>query len=262
MTERIHLSLLDLAPVGRGTAQADAVTAVREVASWADGVGLNRFWVAEHHGAANIASSAPAVLFAAVGAATERIRIGSGGVMLPNHPPLVVAESFGTLAALYPDRVDLGIGRAPGTNPQTAQALRRSPDERFGQDLTELLSFVRGRFTGGHPYETIRAVPRPPVPPQTWLLGSSTTSARLAGELGLRYAFAHHFFGAPGAADALVAYREAFRPAEGGPSNPHAVVTAHVVCGENDEHARYLATPALAPCPGRGWPCRAVRRPR
>lgn len=250
MTDRVALSVLELAPVERGAPEAAAVAGAREVARWADRAGLRRFWVAEHHNSGGIASSAPAVLLAAVGAVTERIRIGSGGVMLPNHPPLVVAESFRTLGALYPDRVDLGIGRAPGTDPATAEALRRVPVDRFDSEVDDLLGFLRGTFPSEHRYEHIRAVPES-RPPQVWMLGSSVQSAQLAALLGLPYAFAHHFFGARGAAAALKTYRESFRP---GPalSRPHAMVTAHVVCGEDDEHARWLAAPAVMSALGVG----------
>ncbi|GAA4873590.1 MsnO8 family LLM class oxidoreductase [Saccharopolyspora cebuensis] len=256
MSDRIPLSVLELAPVERGTAAAGAVAAAREVARWADAAGLHRFWVAEHHNSGNIASSAPAVLLAAVGAVTERIRLGSGGVMLPNHPPLVVAESFGTLDALHPGRVDLGVGRAPGTDPTTAEALRRVPAERFGSEVDDLIGFVRGSFPPGHHYEGIRAVPAPAAPPQVWMLGASTSSARAAALLGLPYAFAHHFFGATGAAEALAAYRAEFRPVSG-MARPHAMITAHVVCGEDAEHARWLAAPAIMSALGVGGAGRA-----
>ncbi|MER6989010.1 LLM class flavin-dependent oxidoreductase [Saccharopolyspora hirsuta] len=251
MTDSVALSLLELAPVERGASEAASVAAAREVARWADGAGLHRFWVAEHHNTGNIASSAPAVLLSAIGAATERIRLGSGGVMLPNHPPLVVAESFGTLAALFPGRVDLGVGRAPGTDPATAEALRRVPADRFDSEVDDLLGFLSGTFPSGHRYEHIRAVPEPTRPPQLWMLGSSVQSAQLAALLGLPYAFAHHFFGARGAAAALSAYRKEFRPSPA-LSSPYAMITVHVVCGEDDEHARWLAAPAVMSALGVG----------
>jgi luciferase family oxidoreductase group 1 len=239
----IPVSVLDTAPVQRSAAAADALAATVELARRADDAGFTRFWVTEHHNSASIASSSPAVLLAAIGAATGRIRIGSGGVMLPNHPPLIVAEAFRTLGALFPDRVDLGIGRAPGTDPATAEALRRVPVERFDQELDELLHFLGGTFPAEHPYHGIQAVPAIEIPPTVWLLGSSGQSALVAAKLGLPYAFAHNFFSSRGVVAALNSYRENFRP---GPlERPHSMVVVHVVCGEDDEHARWLSDPAV-----------------
>ncbi len=186
-----------------------------EHARRADELGFTRYWLAEHHNMPGIASSAPPVMISAIAGATERIRVGSGGVMLPNHPPLVVAEQFGTLAALYPGRIDLGLGRAPGTDPFTAQALRReatpSADD-FPDQLGELGCFLAGEWPEGHPYARIAAVPHAAEPPVIWLLGSSLYSAELAGLLGMPFAFAHHF-SAANTLPALKRYREAFRPA-------------------------------------------------
>jgi luciferase family oxidoreductase group 1 len=242
----LPLSLLDIAPVGAGSTTTEALHTTIALAQRAEQLGFTRIWVAEHHGMAGIASSAPAVLISAIAGATRTIRVGSGGVMLPNHAPLVVAEQFGTLAALYPERIDLGLGRAPGTDPRTAAALRRSAAqlsaEDFPQQLGELACFLAGEFPPGHPYEQVGAVPRATHIPPIWLLGSSDYSAQLAGLLSLPFAFAHHFAGGNTLA-ALKVYREAFRPSEDLPE-PYAMVTAQVVCAETDEDARRLALPA------------------
>jgi luciferase family oxidoreductase group 1 len=229
--------MLDLAPVGEGADTTAALRATIAVAERADQLGLTRMWVAEHHGMAGIASSAPAVLIGAIAAATKKIRVGSGGVMLPNHAPLVVAEQFGTLAALYPDRIDLGLGRAPGTDPRTAAALRRSATqlsaEDFPQQLGELACFLAGRFPDGHPYQHVGAVPHAAHTPPIWLLGSSDYSAHLAGMLGLPFAFAHHFSG-ENTLVALKRYRESFEPTPELPE-PYA---------EDDATAEWLALPS------------------
>ncbi len=197
-----------------------------------------------------IASSAPAVLIGAVAAATTTIRVGSGGgvMMLPNHPPLVVAEQFGTLEALHPGRIDLGLGRAPGTDPNTARALRRSADplsaDDFPQQLGELLAFFGGDFPADHPYAPIVATPGRGNQPAMWLLGSSGYSAQVAGILGLPFAFAHHF-SAQNTLPALRLYRERFQPSEV-LKEPYALVAASVVGADNDERAEYLAARARA----------------
>jgi luciferase family oxidoreductase group 1 len=190
-----------------------------------------------------IASSAPAVLIGHLADATTSIRVGSGGVMLPNHAPLVVAEQFGMLEALHPGRVDLGIGRAPGTDQLTAAALRRSKDglsaDDFPNELSELLAFFDGSFPDGHPYQRITAVPARGNAPAVWLLGSSGYSAQVAGFLGLPFAFAHHFSPA-NTLPALRLYRSSFRPSET-LSAPYALVAIAVVCADTDERARWLA---------------------
>ncbi|MCU1601969.1 MAG: hypothetical protein JWO22_2678, partial [Frankiales bacterium] len=183
----IPLSVLDLVPVASGRSSASALQDAVTLAQHVEELGYGRLWVAEHHGMPGIASSAPAVLIAALAGATSRIRVGSGGVMLPNHPPLTVAEQFGTLAGLYPDRIDLGIGRAPGTDQRTAQLLRRGNVD----DIPGEIQLVRAFFDG--PVEGITAVPAEGNSPEVWLLGSSGYSAQLAGLLGLPFAFAHHF---------------------------------------------------------------------
>jgi len=241
----VPLSVLDLAPVVSGRTAADALEGTRELAQHVERLGFTRFWLAEHHNMPGIASSAPAVLISAVAAATERIRVGSGGVMLPNHPPLVVAEQFGTLSALYPGRIDLGLGRAPGTDPLTARALRRSveplSDDDFPQQLGELIGFLRGGFRPGHAFGQIRAVPGDGVGPPIWLLGSSGYSAQLAGELGLPFAFAHHFM-AHNTLPALAVYRRAFQPTDELPE-PYAMVAVQVVVADSDETAERLVLP-------------------
>ncbi|GAA4822955.1 LLM class flavin-dependent oxidoreductase [Streptomyces ziwulingensis] len=241
----IPLSVLDIASVDTAGGPVAALAGARELASAADALGYERFWVAEHHGMHGIASSVPAVLLAAIGQRTERIRIGAGGVILPNHAPYAVAESFATLATLFPGRVDLGIGRS-GADPVLAHALRRAPDDEFTDTLEELLGFLDGGFPEGHPYQRLEALPRPPVAPRAWSLGASVRSATEAGRRGLPYAFAHHFFNSRGAEEALAAYRENFRPSARA-ERPHAIVTVFTICGETSEQARRLADPALFP---------------
>jgi luciferase family oxidoreductase group 1 len=246
MTGRPKLSVLDLAIVGEGSSHAEALANSVELARSVERLGYHRHWVAEHHNMPGIASSAPAVLAAALAAATDRIRVGSGGVMLPNHAPLVVAEQFGMLEALHPGRIDLGIGRAPGTDGITAAALRRSADplsdEDFPRQLSELIGFFRGEFPEGHPYNHITAVPGVGDQPEIWLLGSSGYSAQLAGMLGMHFAFAHHFM--PRNTDAaLELYRQHFRPSEQ-LAEPYAMVAVAAIAASDDERARYLAGPA------------------
>lgn len=242
----IPLSVLDLAPVAEGFSSGEALQATIGTAQRADELGFSRFWVAEHHSMPGIASSAPAVLIGAIAAATTRIRVGSGGVMLPNHAPLAVAEQFGTLAALHPGRIDLGLGRAPGSDPLTAHALRRGQDlqaDNFPEELGELAAFLADDFPAEHPYRgRVRAVPTGDLQPPLWLLGSSLFSAELAGLLGLPFAFAHHFSGAH-TIPALERYRASFR--EGGLlTKPYAMVTVQVVCAPTDAEADRLALPS------------------
>ena len=193
-----------------------------------------------------IASRAPAVLIGRIADATTTLRVGSGGVMLPNHPPLVVAEQFGMLENLHPGRIALGLGRAPGTDPGTAAALRRSVDalsaEDFPEQLGELVAFFTDAFPDGHPYAAMSAVPRPESMPPIWLLGSSGYSAQVAGLLGLPFAFAHHF-SAQNTIPALDLYRKRFRPSSG-LDQPYAMVAASVLVAESDERARELAMPS------------------
>jgi luciferase family oxidoreductase group 1 len=235
----VPLSVLELATVAEGSSPAVALAEATELAGHLDRLGYHRIWVAEHHGMPAVASSAPAVLVAHLAAATSRVRVGSGGVMLPNHAPLVIAEQFATLEALHPGRIDLGIGRAPGTDHHTARALRRAADlsaEHFPQDVVELI----GYFTGA--VERPRAMPGVGYLPEVWLLGSSLFSAQLAGLLGLPFSFAHHFnprYTEP----ALDRYRESFR-ASALLSAPRAMVAVAAICAETDAEARRVAAPA------------------
>ena len=185
------------------------------------------------------------MLIAHLASVTETMRLGSGGVMLPNHSPLVIAEQFGMLESLHPGRIDLGLGRAPGTDPMTAQALRRtaqlSDGDDFPQQLAELVAWLEGSFPDDHPYAKVKAVPHAPTRPDIWLLGSSGYSAQLAGMLGLPFSFAHHFSGG-GTEQALALYRDTFRPSET-LDEPYAMIGVNVVCADTDEHARWLAAP-------------------
>jgi len=237
------LSVLDLAPVSEGSTPAEALHHSVELAQLVERLGYGRHWVAEHHNMPGIASSAPAVLLAHIASATSTIRIGSGGVMLPNHASLVVAEQFGMLEALHPGRVDLGIGRAPGTDQITASALRRtrSPftEDEFPAQLVELLGYFSGRFPENHPYRHITAVPGLGYSPALWLLGSSDYSANVAGVLGLPFSFAHHFASA-GTDAAVAAYREAFKPSDT-LAEPYVMLGVTVVCADSDEHAQWLS---------------------
>src|SRR5436309_6233127 len=191
------LSALDLAPVSEGSTPADALRNSIELVRHVERLGYHRHWVAEHHNMPGIASSAPAVLIAHLADATSTLRVGSGGVMLPNHAALAVAEQFGMLEAMHPGRIDLGIGRAPGTDPLTASALRRAPvalgADEFPEQLSDLVRFFSGEFPDDHPYERITAVPAEGHQPSLWLLGSRDYSALVAGLLGWPFSFAHHF---------------------------------------------------------------------
>jgi luciferase family oxidoreductase group 1 len=239
----LPLSVLDLAPVGEGSTPAAALRSSLLLAAEAERLGYRRYWVAEHHNMPGIASSSPAVLLAHAAGVTESIRLGSGGVMLPNHASLVVAEQFGMLEALHPGRIDLGIGRAPGTDQLTARALRRSPRglaaDDFPEQLVELMGYFSGAFPEGHPYARITAVPGLGYGPDLWLLGSSDYSARAAGMLGLPFSFAHHF-AAGNTLPALQAYRDAFRPSDD-LAEPYVMLGVSVVCAESDDEARWLA---------------------
>ena len=240
----VPLSILDLAGVGVGQSTGEALHATTELAVAAQRWGYGRFWVAEHHGMPAVASAAPPVLLAHLAAHTSTIRLGSGGVMLPNHAPLTVAEQFGTLAALHPGRIDLGLGRAPGSDQLTSFALRRrmeNPDEDLVDRLAELLHFQHGSFPADHPFSRIPATPVSPIP--VWLLGSSDFSARLAGSLGLPFAFAHHFAGtAMNTALALEIYREAFRPSAM-LAEPYPMIGVTVLAADTEQEARFLAGP-------------------
>jgi luciferase family oxidoreductase group 1 len=237
----IPFSILDLSPIAEGYNVSDALEASKRMAVAAEALGYHRFWLAEHHGMPGIASAATAVVIGHVGAATKRIRIGSGGIMLPNHSPMVIAEQFGTLAALFPGRVDLGVGRAPGTDMRTAQALRRNLDagaENFPRDIQEL-QLLLGDVQPG---QGLMAVPGANSHVPVWLLGSSLYSAHLAAALGLPYAFASHF--APDQLfEAISIYRDRFQPSAT-LDQPYMIVSVMAALAETDEEAASLFTSA------------------
>jgi luciferase family oxidoreductase group 1 len=232
------LSILDLVRVTEQTSAREALDNARALAAHAEGLGFRRFWVAEHHNMRGIASAATSLVIAHIAAGTTSIRVGAGGIMLPNHSPLVIAEQFGTLATLFGDRIDLGLGRAPGTDPFASQALRRDPAsaEQFPQDVLELQAFL----AEPQPGQGVVAVPGAGTNVPLWILGSSTFGARLAAELGLPYAFASHF--APAALDeALRTYRAYFKPSKQ-LAQPYAMVGVNVIAADTDAQARRLAT--------------------
>ena len=235
----VSLSVLDLAPVSTGGSTGEALRHTTTLAQRVERLGYRRFWVAEHHNMPAIASSSPAVLIAHLAAATSSIRVGSGGVMLPNHAPLVVAEQFGTLEALHPGRIDLGIGRAPGTDQHTALALRRTVEGLSAEDFPEELERLMAFFAGT---DRILASPGRGDRPDIWLLGSSGFSARLAGLLGLPFSFAHHF-SATNTEPALALYRQSFRPSPWLDA-PYAMVAVNTICADTDERADWLAGPS------------------
>lgn len=236
----IPLSVLDLAPIPEGGDAAQALRNSLDLAQHAEAWGYRRYWVAEHHNMDGVASSATAVLVGYLAGGTQRIRVGSGGVMLPNHAPLVIAEQFGTLATLYPGRIDLGLGRAPGTDPATMQALRGhlagDHEANFPQDVVELQTYLGE----AEPDQTVRAIPGTGTRVPIWLLGSSLYSAQLAAHLGLPFAFASHF--APSLlARALQIYRAGYRPSSDWPA-PHVMVGVNVVAADTNAEAAYLFT--------------------
>jgi luciferase family oxidoreductase group 1 len=231
----VRFSVLDLAPVVSGSTSGQALRNTLDLARHTERLGYHRYWLAEHHAMPGIASSATAVLIGQVAAATSRMRVGSGGVMLPNHAPMVVAEQFGTLEALYPGRIDLGLGRAPGTDQATALALRRSPEALSVDDFPEQVIELRDYFRGDS-----KVTPAAGNEPPIWLLGSSGYSARLAGLLGMPFAFAHHF-SAENTVPALALYRDSFRP--GALTEPYSMIGVSVTAADTDERARELAAP-------------------
>ncbi|MFA1542805.1 LLM class flavin-dependent oxidoreductase [Actinomadura monticuli] len=231
----VRFSVLDLAPVVSGSTSGQALRNTLDLARHAERLGYHRYWLAEHHAMPGIASSATAVLIGQVAAATSTMRVGSGGIMLPNHAPMVVAEQFGTLEALYPGRIDLGLGRAPGTDQATALALRRSPDALSVDDFPQQVIELRDYFGAGS-----KVTPAAGNEPPIWLLGSSGYSARLAGLLGLPFAFAHHF-SAENTEPALALYRDSFRP--GALDEPYTMIGVSVTAAATDERARELAAP-------------------
>ncbi|HEY6027794.1 MAG TPA: LLM class flavin-dependent oxidoreductase [Pseudolabrys sp.] len=237
------VSVLDLSPVASGSTAAQALRNTLDLARLADSLGFTRYWIAEHHNMPMIASSAPEIMIGQVAAATSRIRVGSGGVMLPNHAPLMVAERFKVLEALYPGRIDLGLGRAPGTDPATSYALRRrqgvSEEDDFLDRFNELMLFETHGFPAGHPFANVKAMPADVPLPPIFLLGSSDYSAQLAGHIGAVFAFAHHF-ATFDAAEAMRLYRDNFKPSVSH-AKPYAILATHVVCADTDEEADRLA---------------------
>jgi luciferase family oxidoreductase group 1 len=234
----VPLSILDLVPVPEGATPREALLRSLQLAQHAERLGYRRFWVAEHHNMPGIASAATSVVIGFLAAGTSTIRVGAGGIMLPNHSPLVIAEQFGTLDALYPGRIDLGLGRAPGTDPLTVRALRRDPRsaEYFPQDVQELQALLAPVQDG----QRVQAVPGAGSNVPLWILGSSLYGAQLAAALGLPYAFASHF--APDAlSDALRIYRERFVPAAPG-DRPYAMIGVNVVAADSDPEARRMFT--------------------
>ena len=235
----IPLSILDLAPIAAGSDVSHALRNSRDLARHAERLGFHRFWLAEHHGMPGIASAATAVVIGHVAAGTATIRVGAGGIMLPNHAPLVIAEQFGTLAALYPDRIDLGLGRAPGTDQATMRALRRtlaSDPEGFPDDVREIM----GYFAPATREQKIRAVPGAGARVPIWILGSSLYGAQVAAAFGLPFAFASHF--APQQmVPALALYRERFRPSAA-LARPYVMLGFNVFAADTDDEVRLLAT--------------------
>lgn len=233
-----RLSILDLVRVTEGGSIRESLDNARDLAVHAEQLGYQRIWVAEHHNMESIASAATSLVISHIAAGTSRIRVGAGGIMLPNHSPLVIAEQFGTLAHLYPGRIDLGLGRAPGTDQSTLRALRRTPatSDRFPEDVLELQALLAPAVPG----QNIRAIPGEGTQVPLWILGSSTFGAALAAELGLPYAFASHF--APQQLmTALEVYRSRFKPSAQLQA-PHAMVGVNIIAADTDAEARRLAT--------------------
>jgi luciferase family oxidoreductase group 1 len=238
-----HYSLLDLSPIPEGKTAADALANTVALSRAAEASGYHRFWLAEHHNMPGIASAATAVVIGQVAAATTTIRVGAGGIMLPNHAPLVIAEQFGTLDTLFPGRIDLGLGRAPGTDMATARALRRhmAPEDTFPQDVQELLRYFDEPSEGQH----VHAIPGEGTHVPIWILGSSLYGAQLAAYLGLPYAFASHF--APAMLkEALAIYRSEFRPSAY-LKTPYVMIAAGVCAADTDEEATYLRSSSSVP---------------
>ncbi|MCY1069291.1 LLM class flavin-dependent oxidoreductase [Nannocystis sp. RBIL2] len=268
----VPFSVLDLAPIAQGTDAGTALRSTLELARHAEKLGFHRFWLAEHHNMPGIASAATAVVIAHVAGGTSKIRVGAGGIMLPNHAPLIIAEQFGTLDALFPGRIDLGLGRAPGTDMRTTRALRRNlagDVDNFPDDVGELLGYFRPVAPG----QAVQAVPGAGADIEVWLLGSSLYGAQLAGMLGLPYAFASHF--APAALmRAIEVYRHHFRPSER-LERPHLMVAANVIAADTDAEARRLLSslqqmfvslrtgrPGLLPPPIEGYDARLAPHER
>jgi len=235
----VPLSVLDLVPIGSGGTAADALRHSVDLARRAEQLGYLRYWFAEHHGMPGIASSSPEILIEHIASATSRIRVGSGGIMLPNHAPLRIAEAFHTLETLHPGRIDFGVGRAPGTDPVTSRAMHPFDAELFPQQLQEVLGLSGAALPADHPFRTVRVIPAGVRFPPVWILGSSGAGARFAGSLGVGYAFARHFSPAP-PEPAVQAYLESFRPSASFPE-PHVILGVSVICAETAERAEHLA---------------------
>jgi luciferase family oxidoreductase group 1 len=242
----IPLSVLDLSPVTSATPGSAALRNSLDLAQLADALGYKRYWLAEHHNLASIASSAPEIMIGQVAAATRHIRVGSGGVMLVNHAPLMVAERFKVLEALFPGRIDLGLGRAPGTDPVTSYALRRRQDPREGDEFLErfqeLILLERNGFPEGHPFRNVHAVPADVALPPIWLLGSSGYSAELAAAAGMGFAFAHHF-AEHAAQSAMLTYRDHFQPSATLQA-PYAILATAAIAADSGEEAERIAASA------------------
>lgn len=241
---RLPLSVLDLTRIIEGETSADAIETTVAMAQVAEELGYKRVWFAEHHNAPGLASGAPEIMIAHVANKTTRINVGSGGVMLPNHAPLKIAETFRLLEALHPGRIDLGLGRAQGTDQKTAYALRRNPDalaaDDYPQNLAELMAYQDGTFPPNHLFASIRAIPNDVPLPPIWLLGSSAFSGQLAAQTGLGFSFASHI-NRPAAVDVMRAYRNQFQPSTHF-EKPHAILAASVVLGETMEEAQDLSS--------------------
>jgi luciferase family oxidoreductase group 1 len=242
----VPLSVLDLSPVTTATPGSVALRNSLDLARLAERLGYKRYWVAEHHNLANIASSAPEIMIGQIAAVTSEIRVGSGGVMLPNHAPLMVAERFKVLEALFPGRIDLGLGRAPGTDPVTSYALRARQDPREGDDFLErfqeLLLLERRGFPENHPFRNVHAVPADVPLPPIWLLGSSGYSAELAAAVGMGFAFAHHFSDYD-ADSAMLSYRAHFKPSAA-LAEPYAILGTAVIAADTDAEAERIGSSA------------------
>lgn len=243
----MRLSVLDQSPVSSGSSPADSLQNTIELAKLADRLGYERYWIAEHHGMDTLASPAPEILMARVAADTQRIRVGSGAILLPHYSPLKVAEVFRMLHALYPGRIDLGVGRAPGGTHLEARALRKGQAldvDDFPERLLELLAFLEDGFPDHHPFKSIKVAPQMPGHPEVWLLGSSLWSASAAAQLGLPYAFAH-FIDPQSTRDAIETYRAEFKPSPR-LSKPQTLLAMGAICAETDREAERLASSSRA----------------
>jgi luciferase family oxidoreductase group 1 len=242
----LRLSVLDQSPVPAGSTPGQALANSIALARRVDDLGYNRFWMSEHHAMDTLACTAPEIMLARIGAETRRIRLGSGGIMLPHYSAMKVAEVFRTLHALYPGRIDLGIGRAPGGGPVEALALKRDRktpmQDDFPEQMSELLAYFGEGFPERHPFRSMRVMPEMPGSPDVWMLGSSMWSSAAAAQFGLPYAFAH-FFSGGSTRDAIEAYRRGFMPSgrEGARTEPEAMAAVGVICAETQEEAEYLA---------------------